>query len=667
MNNKFSYSTILSLLCILLSNTLSSVHANSASLEARDTSSWEAFIQFEYNGSTENLSTEVGSKIFNNFSDKNWLRDSSHNCVQLLSFDGCPQFNEIVIAEKDAVKEYLSSSAMINDTSSENTQSPVSSIEARDTSSWEAFIQFEYNGSTENLSTEVGSKIFNNYNGFLMNEAHTCVEYIKMGMQQYCDFENILRHEAAAVEEYLAITNYAGATSTQGSVDERLNVIKFAGLDTSEQQIVQNQGLMIALVFQCAAKTNIDETNKDLLQINNYLIDYSNVFEYMGLLRVLEGETLFQNSKAEQAYWIFSILDQAALLKNAELKLFEDECEKFITEAAKNVESMNFRGALDKSKLRILDSYDKKEIIKRGASDILFYFTQNLENTLYIIEQERQQAIFANILPNELNLIKQIIDKPKLGDSILSVRGKDLKILSSWDVEIPLVSTQAELTAYTDSTFETKVKKRFRIGSDSQYEAINLIYDASNILRKNGILNNRAEKNAIDDWLINFAEFFNFEEQILLPAGSLFGGEGAPPQLINPFYVNFNDYLVNTKYKSIFKNKFELGAVTISDIRIHVKDFRCVFIEQALCVVPHNQSIAYQNSNIIAGYPLVQSRYIEQITSLQAFPGDLISMDVVIRGFKDNFVGGGSNIYVHPLSMRILEEEKFKLVDLTLE
>ena len=164
-------------------------------------------------------------------------------------------------------------------------------------------------------------------------------------------------------------------------------------------------------------------------------------------------------------------------------------------------------------------------------------------------------------------------------------------------------------------------------------------------------------------WLEIFSENFNLKDEILLPGGSLLGELGQKPKTTKPFYVNFNEALINTKYAKLFKGKSAIGSVTMNDIRIHVSDFRCVMTDFS-CVVPHNQNAGLMDSTTIAPYTLLDQReFWQKVKSLDAFPGDVISMDVVIRGYRETVVGGASQIFVHPLAMKILEQEMFKFVD----
>ena len=148
-----------------------------------------------------------------------------------------------------------------------------------------------------------------------------------------------------------------------------------------------------------------------------------------------------------------------------------------------------------------------------------------------------------------------------------------------------------------------------------------------------------------------------------MPQGSLRSNPSNKPQPANPFYVNFNEALYNKKYKKLFKGKFELGSVTMRDIRIHIDDFRCVVTDIA-CVIPHNNDAELMTSTSIVPYPLVErNEFWEKLKLLDVFPGDVVSMDIVIRGYIETVVGGASQIFVHPLTMKILEKEKFKFVD----
>ena len=645
----------------------------STPLEERDISSWETFIEFNYNGSKESLGTEIGVQIYENFSDKIWLRNTTHQCVQLITFDKCPEYKDIVKAENDAVREYLQVSGSKNVKTSavseqiSKTEQKTTPLEARDPSTWETFIEFNYNGSKESLGTEIGVQIYENFSNklILRNITNSCAQFIQMGSECY-DLDQIKSLEKDAVEEYLSLTNYAGSVEVEGSVEQRLAAIKYENFSMQEQQIIQSGGFMVALVNQCIDNTNLTSSNEDALKINEHLKGYSEVYEFIGLSGVVNGKVLFENSSYEDFKWISNALKQGPkLLDGSGMKFFNNECKNFISEVSKkfNSKNENVRKTFKKSKFRALDSYDKSFVLPNGANDLVYKFTKNIENAFFLIEKEQERILHASIIPNELKLIKSIQDESTLRQSISSLQGKRLKINSTWDKEIPLISTEKKLEAYTDATFETKVKNRFKIGSDSQYEAMNLIFDASNILRRNGKYASRSEKDAVEKWTKNFSQYFNFEKQVLLPQGSLRSNPSNKPQPANPFYVNFNEALYNKKYKKLFKGKFELGSVTMRDIRIHIDDFRCVVTDIA-CVIPHNNDAELMTSTSIVPYPLVErNEFWEKLKLLDVFPGDVVSMDIVIRGYIETVVGGASQIFVHPLTMKILEKEKFKFVD----
>jgi Fe-S cluster biosynthesis and repair protein YggX len=643
-----------------VSEQISKTEQKTTPLEERDTSSWETFIEFNYNGSKESLGTEIGVQIYENFSDKIWLRNTTHQCVQLITFDKCPEYKDIVKAENAAVKEYLKVSG------SKKHKSKTAS-KGRDASTWETFIEFEYNGSNETLGTVIGSEIYEEFSkkSWLKNAANGCVQ--KRKTRAYCNhLEDVVKLEKEAVEEYLLSPNYAGETDVRGSVEQRLAAIKYENFSMQEQQIIQSGGFMVALVNQCIDKTNLTSSNEDALKIDEHLKSYSDIYEFMGLSGVINGEVLFENSRYEDFTWISNILKQGPNLSDGSgMQFFDNECKKFISEVAKifNSETENVRKAFKKSKYRALDSYDKPFVLPIGSNDLIYNFTNNMENAIFLIEKEQERILHASIIPNELKLIKSIQDESSLSQSISSLQGKRLKINSTWDKEIPLISTEKKLEAYTDATFETKVKNRFKIGSDSQYEAMNLIFDASNILRRNGKYASRSEKDAVENWTKNFSQYFNFEKQILLPEGYLRSNPNSKPEPSSPFYVNFNEALYNKKYTKLFKGKFELGSVTMRDIRIHVADFRCVITDIA-CVIPHNNDAGLMTSTSIVPYPLVErNEFWEKLKSLDVFPGDVVSMDIVIRGYIETVVGGASQIFVHPLTMKLLEKEKFKFVD----
>jgi hypothetical protein len=264
----------------------------------------------------------------------------------------------------------------------------------------------------------------------------------------------------------------------------------------------------------------------------------------------------------------------------------------------------------------------------------------------------------------ELKLSEKTQNSPGLSEKIKSVRGQKHKIVSQWDKDIPLTAFQSKLIPYTDITLETKVKSRYRIGYDSQYEAINLIFDASNIFKKQNQFSSRKEKSAIDNWMQNFSNYFNVEKNINLPGGNLLGGYGPPPKIAQPVYINKREYLVNPKYNKLFKNKFNNSLISIRDIRIHVSDFRCVYKDkkELLCVIPHNDNTAFQTSINIRPYSTLLYKFKKQWDSLDAFPGDVISMNVIIRGYREAVLGGGSDIFINPLKMEVAEKERFKVI-----
>ena len=199
------------------------------------------------------------------------------------------------------------------------------------------------------------------------------------------------------------------------------------------------------------------------------------------------------------------------------------------------------------------------------------------------------------------------------------------------------------------------IEPKFDVYTDSQITALGIIIDACNIVKIGDEIKSRNDKGVIQAWKSLYGNFIKFE-------GTFFNPSEEDSRSYEHHYTrldHYNEYPRANRYKK-FYNEDIVYDCALYDVRIPIVDFRCVIDEERHCRIPSNNSLGRSVSTLVIGEPFTRAEFVKKIKSLDLYPGDVVSIDGVLRRARgDGKNGILSLLEVNAFDIKIYAEEKF--------